>query len=59
MNGLGVSALLLAWLRGRQRVPGIDEDIGRRDAVVLRFALMLGVQLVLFLGLTLVVGLRP
>ncbi|MBY0329772.1 MAG: hypothetical protein K2X49_03765 [Acetobacteraceae bacterium] len=59
MNGLGVSALLLARLRGRQRVPGIDEDIGRRDAVVLRFALMLGVQLVLFLGLTLVGGLRP
>lgn len=58
MNGLGISALLVARLRGRERVPGIDEDIARRDAAVLRFALMLGVQLALFLGLTLAVGLR-
>lgn len=59
MNGLGVSALLLAWLRGRQRIPGIDEDIARRDAVVLRFALMLALQFVLFLGVTLAAGWRP
>lgn len=59
MNGLGVSAMLLAWLRGRERVPGIDEDIGRRDAVVLRFALMLVLQLALFLGVTLAAGRGP
>ena len=59
MNGLGVSAMLLAWLRGRERVPGIDEDIARRDRVVLRFGLMLAVQLLLYLGLTVVVGRGP
>jgi hypothetical protein len=59
MNGLGVSALLIARLRGRHPVPGIDEDIARRDAAVLRFALMLAVQLVLLVGLTVAVGLRP
>jgi hypothetical protein len=59
VNGLGVSALLLAWMRGRQSVPGIDEDIARRDRVVLRFGLMLAVQLLLYLGLTLAVGRGP
>jgi hypothetical protein len=52
VNGLGVSALLLAWLRERERVPGIDEEIGRCDAAVLRLGLMLAVQLLLYLGLT-------
>lgn len=59
MNGLSASALLLARLRRRHKVPGIDEDIGRRDAALLRFALLLAVQLVLFLGLTLVVARGP
>ena len=52
-------ALLLARLRGRQQVPGIDADIARRDRVVLRFALMLGVPLLLYLGLTVAVGRGP
>ena len=54
MNGFGVSALLIGALR-RPPVPGLDEDLGRRDALVRRVALMLGVQLLLFLGLTLAV----
>lgn len=52
MNGLTVSALLLSRLRGGHPVPGIDEDIGRRDAALLRLGLLLAVQLALFLRLT-------
>jgi hypothetical protein len=55
MNGFGFSALLVGML-GRHPVPGLDEDLARRDAAVLRLALLLGVQLLLFLGLTLAVG---
>ena len=54
MNGFGVSALLLGALR-RHKVPGLDEDIGRRDAALRRLAVMLGLQLALFLAVTLAV----
>lgn len=55
MNGLSVSALLLARLRGGHPVPGIDEDIGRRDAALRRLGLLLVAQLALFLVLTVAV----
>ncbi len=54
MNGFGVSALLVGALR-RPKVPGLDEDIGRRDAAMRRLAVMLGVQLAMFLAVTLAV----
>jgi hypothetical protein len=57
MNGLGFSAMLVGWLRGH-RVPGLDEDIARRDAAVFRLAVLLGLQLALFFGLTLAPALR-
>lgn len=52
MNGLSAAALLIGHLR-RPPVPGLDEDLARRDAAVQRLALMLLLQLALFLGLTL------
>jgi hypothetical protein len=54
VNGLDFSALLVGMLR-RHPVPGLDEDLARRDAALRRLAALLGVQLVLFLGLTLAV----
>ena len=57
MSGFGFSALLVGMLR-QHPVPGLDEDIGRRDATLLRLGWILGVQLLLFLGLTVVVSLR-
>ena len=54
MNGFGVSALLVGALR-RHKVPGLDEDIGRRDAALRRLAVLLGVQFVLYLAVTLAV----
>lgn len=54
MNGLGFSALLVGMLR-RHPTPGLDEDLGRRDAALLRLAVLVGVQLILFLALTLAV----
>ena len=54
MNGLGFSALLVGMLR-RPPVPGLDGDPARRDAALLRLAALLGLQLLLFLGLTLAV----
>lgn len=54
MSGFGVSALLVGMLR-RHPVPGLDEDIGRRDATLLRLSLALGAELLLFLALTLAV----
>ena len=54
MNGFGVSALMLGAMR-RHKVPGLDEDIGRRDAAVRRLGVLLGVQLVLFLAVTIAV----
>jgi len=52
MNGLSAAALLIGHLRPPP-VPGLHEDLARRDAAVQRLALMLVVQLALFLGLTL------
>ena len=57
MSGLGFSALLLGRLR-RRAVPGLDEDLGRRDAALSRLGWLLGLELLLFLGLTVVVALR-
>jgi len=54
VNGFGVSALMLGAMR-RHKVPGLDEDIGRRDAAVRRLGVLLGVQLVLFLAVTIAV----
>ncbi len=51
MNGLSVSALLIGRLR-RPPVPGLDEDLSRRDRALARLGWLLAVQLVLFLGLT-------
>ncbi|WP_165982571.1 hypothetical protein [Dankookia rubra] len=51
MSGFGLSALMLGAMR-RHKVPGLDEDIGRRDAALRRLAVLLGVQLVLFLAVT-------
>jgi hypothetical protein len=51
VNGLGLSALLIARLRGHA-VPGLDEDLARRDAALRRLAWVLGLELALFLGLT-------
>jgi hypothetical protein len=54
VNGLSVSALLIGRLR-RPPVPGIDEDLSRRDAALARLGWLLAVQLGLFLGLSWVV----
>ncbi len=54
MNGFGFSALLVGRL-GRHPVPGLDEDLARRDAAVRRLGVLAGLQLLLFLGLTLAV----
>lgn len=54
MNGFGFSALLIGSL-GRHRVPGLDEDLARREAGLRRLGLALAVQLLLFVGLTLAV----
>jgi hypothetical protein len=54
VNGFGVSALLIGALR-HHKVPGLDEDIGCRDAALRRLAVMLGAQLALFLAVTLAV----
>jgi hypothetical protein len=51
VNGLSAAALVCARLR-RPPVPGLDEDLSRRDAAVLRLGWMLALQLVLFLALT-------
>jgi hypothetical protein len=53
MNGFGFSALLVGML-GRHPVPGLDEDLARRDAALLRFGVLAGLNLLLFVGLTLV-----
>lgn len=55
MNGFGFSALLLGTLR-RHRVPGLDEDLDRRDAALLRLGVLAGLNLVLFVALTLLAG---
>ena len=39
----------------RHKVPGLDEDIGRRDAALRRLAVLLGIQLALYLAVTLAV----
>jgi hypothetical protein len=54
VNGLSAAALIVARLRPPP-VPGLDEDLARRDAAVLRLGCVLAVQLVLFVVLTLVV----
>ena len=54
MNGFSVSALLVGALR-RPKVPGLDEDIGLRDAALRRLGVMLAAQLALFLAVTLAV----
>ena len=54
MNGFGLSALMLGAMR-RHKVPGLDEDIGRRDAALRRLAVLLAVQLALYLAVTLAV----
>jgi hypothetical protein len=54
MNGFGISALMLGAMR-RHKVPGLDEDIGRRDAALRRLAVLLGIQLALFLAVTVAV----
>jgi hypothetical protein len=54
VNGLSASALLIGWLR-RPPVPGLDEDLARRDAALLRLAVVLGAELLLFLALTVAV----
>jgi hypothetical protein len=52
VNGFGFSALLVGML-GRHPVPGLDEDLSRRDAALRRLGMLAGVQLVLFVVLTL------
>ncbi|WP_165943630.1 hypothetical protein [Roseicella aquatilis] len=52
MNGFGFSALLVGML-GRHPVPGLDEDLARRDAALLRLGVLAGMNLVLFVVLTL------
>lgn len=54
MNGFGFSALLVGML-GRRRVPGLDEDLARRDAAVRRLGWVAAAELLLLLGLTWVV----
>lgn len=54
MNGFGISALMLGAMR-RHKVPGLDEDIGRRDAALRRLAVLLGMQLALFLAVTIAI----
>jgi hypothetical protein len=54
VNGLGFSVLLVGMLR-RHPTPGLDEDLARRDAALLRLAVLAGAQLVLLLVLTLAV----
>ncbi|WP_270935190.1 hypothetical protein [Falsiroseomonas oryzae] len=51
MNGLSASALLISRLRPPP-VPGLDEDLARRDAAVLRLGCVLALQLLLLLVLT-------
>ena len=54
MNGFGFSALLVGMLR-RHPVPGLDEDLARRDAALRRLGVVAAIELLLFLGLTLAV----
>jgi hypothetical protein len=54
VNGLGFSALLIGMLR-RPKVPGLDEDLARRDSALLRLALLLGLELALLIWLTVTV----
>ncbi|WP_431268402.1 hypothetical protein [Dankookia sp. P2] len=54
MNGFGLSALMLGAMR-RHKVPGLDEDIGRRDAALRRLAVLLAIQLALFLAVTIAI----
>ncbi len=51
MNGLSVAALLIGRLR-RPPVPGLDEDLSRRDAALARLGWLLAVQLALLLVLS-------
>jgi hypothetical protein len=57
MNGLGFSAMLISMLR-RPKVPGLDEDIACRDTTLRRFGWLLGLEVLLFAGLTLAALLR-
>jgi hypothetical protein len=54
VNGLSAAALIVARLRPPP-VPGLDEDLARRDAAVLRLGCVLALQLALFVTLTWVV----
>jgi hypothetical protein len=54
VNGLSAAALIVARLRPPP-VPGLSEDLARRDAALLRLGCALSVQLVLFIALTLAV----
>ncbi|WP_158292293.1 hypothetical protein [Paracraurococcus ruber] len=54
MNSFGFSALLVGML-GRHPVPGLDEDLARRDTAIRRLGVLAGVNLLLFLALTLAV----
>jgi hypothetical protein len=54
MHTFGFSALLLGMLR-RHRIPGIDDDIARRDEAVRRLGGLLCIQLLLLVVLSVVV----
>jgi hypothetical protein len=52
MSGFGFSALLVGMLR-RHPIPGLDEDLARRDAALRRLGLLASLHLALLLALTL------